>query len=331
MIPLLIAGAMAAGSAIANGVSSANAAKKLQEGEANARTDVQNYASQAAGYQQPYYDIGTQNAATLSQKQNNGDFNTPSYNYQDQEQQPGAYQQTAFNYAADPGYAFQKQQGLNSIQNSAAAGGGLLSGATMKAMQAYGTGVANQNYNDAYQRYISGNQLGLATNQNAYNQYTTNRQTGMTNAMNVYNTANQQNQQNYGRYSDLANMGVGASRNLSDIYNQAGMAVANTDIGQANAGAAGTMAVGNAVSNGLQNVGNAAGNYFYNQKPTAPTATGTFNNNYGNLDFSGYSPQGINRGVALSSVNQNNYSGGNGVQSIGSTELDNGQTYWPKQ
>jgi hypothetical protein len=307
MIPLLIAGAMAAGSAIANGIASDKAAKQLQAGEANASTDVKNYASQAAGYQQPYYDIGTQNAATLSQKQNNGDFNTPSYNYQDQEQQPGAYQQTAFNYAADPGYAFQKQQGLNAVQNSAAAGGGLLSGATMKAMQAYGTGVANQNYNDAYQRYISGNQLGLATNQNAYNQYSTNRQTGMTNAMNVYNTANQQNQQNYGRYSDLANMGVGASRNLSDIYNQAGMAVANTDIGQANAGAAGTMAVGNAVSNGLQNLGNAAVNY--NKTPTTtPTTTG----------------------VPLSSVYSNNYSG-NGVQPIGSTELDNGQTYWPQQ
>jgi hypothetical protein len=326
MIPLLIAGAMTLGSAIANGIASGKAAKQLQAGEANAKTDITKYSDKAAGYQQPYYDIGTQNAATLSKKQNNGDFNTPSYNYQDQEQQPGAYQQTAFNYASDPGYAFQKQQGLNAVQNGAAAGGGLLSGATMKAMQAYGTGVANQNYNDAYQRYISGNQLGLATNQNAYNQYATNRQTGMTNAMNVYNTANQQNQQNYGRYNDLANMGVGASRNLSDIYNQAGMAVANTDIGQANAGAAGTMAVGRAVSNGLQSVGNVAGNYLYNQKAAPQTAAGDFNNNFGNLDMGGYSPQGINRGVPISTVN---YQGS--TQPVGSTELDNGQNYWPQQ
>jgi hypothetical protein len=148
----------------------------------------------------------------------------------------------------------------------------------------------------------------------------------MTNAMNVYNTANQQNQQNYGRYNDLANMGVGASRNLSDIYNQAGMAVANTDIGQANAGAAGTMAVGRAVSNGLQSVGNVAGNYLYNQKAAPQTAAGDFNNNFGNLDMGGYSPQGINRGVPISTVN---YQGS--TQPVGSTELDNGQNYWPQQ
>jgi len=50
------------------------------------------------------------------------------------------------NYRTSPGYDFQMQQGTNAIQNSAAARGGLNSGATMKALQGYGQNLADQDF-----------------------------------------------------------------------------------------------------------------------------------------------------------------------------------------
>jgi len=48
----------------------------------------------------------------------------------------------------------------------------------MKALQKYGTGLANQSYGDAYNRFLQGNQLNMAANQNALGQYNTNRNFG---------------------------------------------------------------------------------------------------------------------------------------------------------
>ena len=52
----------------------------------------------------------------------------------------------------DPGYAFREKQGMNAIQNSAMAKGGLLSGNTLKATQDYGQNLASQEYDNAYNR-----------------------------------------------------------------------------------------------------------------------------------------------------------------------------------
>jgi hypothetical protein len=267
MLPLIIAGAAALGSAIAGGISSANAANALKQGEGQARQDIQKYTGQAAGYQEPYYQMGTQNAQTLSNMTNQGAFNVNPYSYQ-AGQAPGAYQQGQFNFQQDPGYQFQLQQGMNAIQGGAAAQGGLLSGGTLKALQKYGTGLANQSYNEAYNRYLQGQNLGMNVQNQAYGQYANNRNFGAQNAMNQYETQNQQANQAFGRYNILAGMGQEAGNNLSNIYNQAGANVANTDIGQANAGAAGIMGVGGAVSKGLNTIGQMGTNYgmgLYNQ------------------------------------------------------------------
>lgn len=53
---------------------------------------------------------------------------------------------TAYSWEGSPGYQWQLQQGQQAIDNSAASGGGLFSGATLKAQQTYGTGLANQDY-----------------------------------------------------------------------------------------------------------------------------------------------------------------------------------------
>lgn len=54
-----------------------------------------------------------------------------------------------------PGYDFQLSEGINAIDRSAASSGGLFSGATLKAAQTYGQGLANQGY-DTYLNRLTG-------------------------------------------------------------------------------------------------------------------------------------------------------------------------------
>lgn len=57
-----------------------------------------------------------------------------------------------YNYA-DPGYAFQLQQGTQGLQNSAAVGGSALGGAALKDLLKYNQDYAGTAYNDAFNRY----------------------------------------------------------------------------------------------------------------------------------------------------------------------------------
>lgn len=57
--------------------------------------------------------------------------------------------------ASDPGYQFRLSEGLKSTQASAAARGGLNSGATLKALMNYGQNTANQSYGDYLNRLAS--------------------------------------------------------------------------------------------------------------------------------------------------------------------------------
>jgi hypothetical protein len=56
-------------------------------------------------------------------------------------------------FQADPGYAFRLQEGLKALDRSAAARGGLLSGATLKGAQRYGQDLGSQEYTNAFNRY----------------------------------------------------------------------------------------------------------------------------------------------------------------------------------
>jgi len=56
-------------------------------------------------------------------------------------------------FKADPGYAFRLQEGLKSLDRSAAARGGLLSGATLKGALRYGQDMGSQEYTNAFNRY----------------------------------------------------------------------------------------------------------------------------------------------------------------------------------
>lgn len=65
----------------------------------------------------------------------------------------GAAATDPFNFEEDPGYQFRRQQGMEGIQNSAASRGNLGSGATLKALAQFNSGLASQEYDKAYGRY----------------------------------------------------------------------------------------------------------------------------------------------------------------------------------
>jgi hypothetical protein len=60
---------------------------------------------------------------------------------------------TQADYQADPGYAFRMSEGMKGLERSAAARGGLMSGATLKGIQRYGQDLASQEYQNAYNRF----------------------------------------------------------------------------------------------------------------------------------------------------------------------------------
>lgn len=118
-------------------------------------------------------------------------------------------------FEADPGYEFRRTEGMRGVEGGAAARGGLLSGATLKATQKYGQELASQEYGNAYNRF----------------------------------TADQTNQ--YNRLAGLVNTGQGATNQLTNAAGQFGQSQANNIIGAGNAQASGIMGSTNALVGGL--------------------------------------------------------------------------------
>ena len=123
-------------------------------------------------------------------------------------------------FEKDPGYQFRMDEGNRSIQGSAAAQGGLLSGAAMKAMQKYSQGYASNEYGNAYNRF----------------------------------TGDQQNM--YNRLSEIAGTG---QQQVNDTHqqNQQGLNSASNYLGNAaDARASGIMGAENARQSGYETLGN---------------------------------------------------------------------------
>jgi len=98
--------------------------------------------------QQPWLTAGTgainQLAAGL---QKGGEFGTP-------------FSQT--NWQQEPGYQFRLSEGLKALDRQAAARGGMISGAALKAAQRYGQQAASDEYQNAFNRYYSERQNMLS-------------------------------------------------------------------------------------------------------------------------------------------------------------------------
>lgn len=145
LLRMRVAVAVIGGSVLTAGVGAA-ASMSAASTQANAATDATNSANatqlqmynQTRDDQAPYRQAGYGALNQITQDQANGTgFAKP------------------FNFQQDPGFQFQLDQGNQAIERSAAARGGLLSGAAGKEIAGYTTNLANTSYGDAFNRNLA--------------------------------------------------------------------------------------------------------------------------------------------------------------------------------
>lgn len=109
----------------------------------------------------------------------------------------------AQSFYQDPSYQWRKQQGMDNIQAQAAAGGGLFSGATLKALNDYNSNLASQEYGNAWQRNMAENQNRFNVDGNLRSQ--------------DYNIFNSERSRQYNEMANLAGVGQTAANNLATL------------------------------------------------------------------------------------------------------------------
>jgi hypothetical protein len=151
-----------------------------------------------------------------------GDVNDPNFG----KYATAEYTPEMFAKGIDPGYQFRLKEGMQGLERSAAARGGLLSGGTLKGIQRYGQDMASQEY------------------QNAFNRYQAER-TGTLNPLQSLAGVGQSTA------NTLGTMGMNYANQVGELYQ-----------GGANARASGYVGSANAINQGISGVSN---QYYQNQ------------------------------------------------------------------
>lgn len=222
-----VAGAVVASSVI-GGMSAKSAAKTQAGATADATAAQERMFERQVELQEPWRKAGETALNRLSAGlATGGEFDK-------------AFSETAFK--ADPGYAFRMSEGMKALDRSAAARGGLLSGATLKGAQRYGQDLASQEYQNAFNRYYAERANKLQPLQS------------------------------------LAGVGQSAANTLTSAAGTLGGQIGSNIIGAGNARAAGTIGVANAISSGVgQGINYYQGQQYLNRLPnynTTPVDTG---------------------------------------------------------
>lgn len=112
---------------------------------------------------------------------------------------------------ADPGTAFRMSEGVKALDRSAASRGGLLSGATLKGVQRYGQDLGSQEYQNAFNRYLTGFNANTGERNSLFNRISGVAGTGQT-ATNQVGVAGANMAGNVGNayMTDAANQGNAA-------------------------------------------------------------------------------------------------------------------------
>jgi hypothetical protein len=122
-------------------------------------------------------------------------------------------------FQQDPGYAFRLSEGMKALDRTAAARGGLLSGATLKGAERYGQDMASQEYQNAFNRYQTERAAQLNPLQSLAGVGQTAAGT-LTNAAGAFGAQTGQNLQDIG--TARASGYLGGSNALSSAIGQAG-------------------------------------------------------------------------------------------------------------
>jgi hypothetical protein len=110
---------------------------------------------------------------------------------------PAAFSFTNQDMYADPGYGFRFSEGQRALDQSAAARGGLISGNALKAATKYGQDMGSQEYQNAYNRALTGYGTDVARENQLYNRQAALAGIGQK-ATNFTNVAGAQNAANVG-------------------------------------------------------------------------------------------------------------------------------------
>lgn len=220
-----------------------DAAKMRSETARQNAGDIWGQYQQSRGDLMPWQQAGTQALQGLS----GGQFGPSSqYDpYQQYQQSQGlgqfqnfgidpmtAYQQQAqpfqFDPSTDPGYQFRLQQGVDALEGSAAASGGLFSGQTGKDITGYAQNLASQEYQNAFNRDMStkgqlGQAYGQAFGQNmaqqqaGFGQDLMGRQYGSQEFYNALGADTARGQDEYNRLFGIAGMGQNTGQFLAQL------------------------------------------------------------------------------------------------------------------
>jgi len=177
---------------------------------------------------------------------------------------------TPFNFQydpnADPGTVFRMSEGVKAIDRSAAARGGLLSGATLKGVQRYGQDLGSQEYSNAFNRYVTGFNANKGEREQLYNRLAGVAGTGQTTA------------------GQLASQGANMASSVGNAY-------MTSAANQGNAGMAAS-GIRNSAYGGAANVlGRMYGGYGRGSDPYANAARA--NQQYGAGNVYGYGGAGV--------------------------------------
>lgn len=191
---------------------------------------------------------------------------------------------TMKDFRADPGYAFRMSEGMKALERSAAARGGLLSGATLKGIERFGQGLASEEYANAFNRY----QTERAARINPLQAMLGQGQTATGAMSNMTSAQAQALGQTMGGLSNA--MGAAGAQRAS-TYGQLGqnLGAAYGNMGQAQA--SGYAGMANAAMGAFGGLGNAANQYAQNQMMLRMfPAMGGSPYSYGAGGYTGYGP-----------------------------------------
>lgn len=157
---------------------------------------------------------------------------------------------TAADFTEDPGYQFALSQGQQALQRAQAAGGGLVSGAAVKALTDYNQGEADQQYQNAYDRYN-------------------------TNQSNIYSRLTGQQGTGLSAVGTQSNAATGNATQVGDLLTQEGNAAAAGDTQQGNIASSALGSLSNptgAVQNYLSSAGTGLSSTGYSSLNNPSTA-----------------------------------------------------------
>ena len=221
-------------------------------------------------YQGDQFSFNGSNSPYYSSNGSIGNFSTPKYSgpsYSAAVKGTPAYKSNEFNFEESPDYQYRLKQGMDGIQSSAAASGGLLSGSALKALNSHNSNLASQEFSNAYGRYLQNENLLQSQQAQEYNQFLGNQgllqaqaqlglqqyatEQGLRQSGNAQNLANQnflsnQHQQAFQNWQSQDNNAY--SRYMTDQNNQYNRLLGLIGIGQNSAAQVGANGMSTAQS-----------------------------------------------------------------------------------